>query len=98
LEAAGFEVEVLEESTHYCFPFSHFIVYGIGKPLFERNLLLKGMRRAADRFATGENQGSVLNPVNFGVSIFRWIDQLNDRPSVEQRNSFVNVLVKARKP
>jgi SAM-dependent methyltransferase len=98
LEAAGFVVEVLEESTHYCFPFSHFIVYGIGKPLFERNLLPKGMQRAADRFATRENQVNVLNPVNIGVSIFRWIDQLNDRPSVAKRSSFVNVLVKARKP
>ena len=97
LDAAGFEVEVLEETTHYCFPFSHFIIYGIGKPLFEKNLLPKGMRRAADRFTGGDNQGSVLNPVNLGVSIFRWIDQFNDRPSVAQRNSYVNVLVKARK-
>jgi SAM-dependent methyltransferase len=97
LDQAGFEVEVIEESTHYSFPFSHFIVYGLGKPLLERNLLPRGMRTAADRFSADENPGSVLNLVNFGVSIFRSIDKLNDRPLVDNRNTFVNVLVKARK-
>ncbi len=97
LEAAGFEVEILEESTHYCFPFSHFIVYGIGKPLFENNLLPSGMRIAADRFSAEKNRGSFLNPVNFGVAIFRWIDKLNDRPSIAGHETFVNLLAKARK-
>lgn len=97
LDQAGFEVEVIEESTHFSFPFSHFIVYGLGKPLLERNLLPGCMRTAADRFAADKNPGSLLNPVNFGVSIFRSIDKLNDRPPVANCNTFVNVLVKARK-
>jgi hypothetical protein len=94
---AGFEVEILEESTHYCFPLSHFLVYGIGKPLFERNLLPGGMRRAADRFTFKEKKGSKLNPINIGVSIFRWFDRYNERPAVADRSTFVNVLAKARK-
>jgi ubiquinone/menaquinone biosynthesis C-methylase UbiE len=57
---AGFEIDILEEQTHFSFPFIHFIVYGIGKPLLERNL--------------------------------------NDTPAVERQSTFVNILVKARKP
>ncbi|MDW8145524.1 MAG: glycosyltransferase [Roseiflexaceae bacterium] len=33
---AGFAIEALEEQTHYAFPFIHFIVYSIGKPLIEK--------------------------------------------------------------
>jgi SAM-dependent methyltransferase len=98
LEDVGFEVELLEEATHYCFPFSHFLVYGIGKPLFERNLLPAGMRRAADRFADDRGPVSRLNPISIGVAIFRLFDRWNDRPLVANQRTFVNVLAKARKP
>jgi hypothetical protein len=55
------------------------------------------MRIAADRFSAENNRGSFLNPVNFGVAIFRWIDKLNDRPSIAGHETFVNLLAKARK-
>jgi hypothetical protein len=31
-------------------------------------------------------------------SVFRAIDRLNERPAVARKRTFVNVLVKARKP
>lgn len=95
---AGFEVEQVEETTHYSFPFIHFLVYGIGKPLLEHNLLPAPLRTSADRFRGEQNSGSLLNPINLGLAIFRAVDRLNDRPSVAQKDTFVNVLVKARKP
>jgi glycosyltransferase involved in cell wall biosynthesis/ubiquinone/menaquinone biosynthesis C-methylase UbiE len=95
---AGFEIEIVEEATHYSFPFIHFLVYGIGKPLIEHNLLPNTLRKSADRFSGAQNSGSLLNPINLGLAIFRWIDRLNDRPGVARKRSFVNVLVKARKP
>lgn len=98
MRAAGFELEIVEEATHYSFPFIHFLVYGIGKPLIEHNLLPNTLRKSADRFAGKENSGSLLNPINLGLAIFRLIDRLNDRPQVARKHSFVNVLVKARKP
>jgi SAM-dependent methyltransferase len=98
IAAAGFEVEILEEATHYSFPLIHFLVYGIGKPLLEHDLLPGGLRKSADRFAGDKNSGSLLNPINLGVAVFRWIDRLNDRPGVRRKRTFVNVLVKARKP
>ena len=98
VRSAGFTPEVVEEATHYSFPFSHFLVYGIGKPLFERNLLPSRLHRAADRFHGEENTGSLLNPVNLGVAMFRLVDRLNERPATAGKRTFVNVLVKARKP
>jgi glycosyltransferase involved in cell wall biosynthesis/ubiquinone/menaquinone biosynthesis C-methylase UbiE len=96
--AAGFEIERLEQATHHAFPFSHFLVYGLGKPLLERNLLPAGLRRSADRFSGESNAGSLLNPFNLGRAVFRWVDHRNDQPSVEGKDRFVNVLLKARKP
>lgn len=96
VRAAGFEVERVEEATHYSVPFIHFLVYGIGKPLIEHNLLPTGLRNSADRFRGDRNRGSALNPVNLGVGVFRAVDRLNDQPRVAEKETFVNVLVKAR--
>lgn len=98
VRTAGFEIDALEETTHYSFPFIHFLVYGIGKPLLERGMLPPGLRKSADRFSGPQNTGSLLNPFNLGRSMFRLIDRLNDRPQVASKRKFVNVLVKARKP
>ena len=98
IQSAGFQVEVAEEITHFSFPFCHFLVYGIGKPLIEHDLLPGGLRKSADRFMGEQNSGSLLNPINLGLSAFRAVDRLNDRPAIVNRKTFVNVLVKARKP
>lgn len=96
--AAGFQIEVLEEATHYCVPFEHFLVYGIGKPLLEHGLLPDNLRSSADRFSAERNAGSPLNPINLGVSVLRAVDRLNDEAGVARKDTFVNVLLKARKP
>jgi len=98
LERAGFVVEAVEQATHYCFPFMHFLVYGIGKPLIERDLLPKALANSADRFRAEQNQGSYWNPVNLGVAAFRAFDQANDWPEARAQGTFVNVLARARKP
>jgi ubiquinone/menaquinone biosynthesis C-methylase UbiE len=95
---AGFEIEALVESTHYSFPFIHFLVYGIGKPLIEKNLVPQRMVSTTDRFSGLENRGSRMNVFNAVRSFFRLVDRLNDRPGAPRRRTFVNVLAKARKP
>ena len=94
---AGFEVEELEEQTHYSFPFIHAIVYSIGKPLLEYNLLPKKLRNSADRFRGEENTGSLFNPINLGVRVFRWFDARNDTLNGSE-TTFVNLVAKLRKP
>jgi ubiquinone/menaquinone biosynthesis C-methylase UbiE len=97
VESAGFDVERLAGATHYTIPFMHFLVYGIGKPLVERGLVPSTLRSSVDRFAGRENTGSRANPLNLIRSLFRAVDRLNDRPA-SRPGTFVNVLVKARKP
>ena len=98
MAGTGFQIQVVEETTHFSFPFIHFLVYGVGKPLLEKNLLPSELRKSADRFSGAENSGSLLNPINLGLAAFRVFDRLNDRPEVATHDTFVNVLVKARKP
>jgi glycosyltransferase involved in cell wall biosynthesis/ubiquinone/menaquinone biosynthesis C-methylase UbiE len=93
----GFEIETVEEQTHFSFPFIHFIVYGIGKPLLEKNLLPSSLRLSADRFSGERNTGSILNPINLGVRVLRYFDRMNETPAIERQSTFVNILVKARK-
>ena len=95
---AGFEVELLEEATHYCMPFSHFLVYGVGKPLLERGLVPDRLLSMTDRFAGDRNSGSRLNPFNALRLLFRTVDRLNDWSVTSRRRTYVNVLLKARKP
>jgi glycosyltransferase involved in cell wall biosynthesis/SAM-dependent methyltransferase len=97
LGSAGFTIDDLEEQTHYAFPFIHFIVYSIGKPLIEHNLLPARLRDSADRFRGERNSGSLLNPINAGVRLFRSFDRRNDHLSGDEQ-TFVNIVVKARKP
>ncbi len=46
LRKAGFEIEKEWQTTFHCFPFSHFLFYGIGK-----NLVEKGFFASCNRFA-----------------------------------------------
>ncbi len=98
MRSAGFAPEIVEEATHYSFPFIHFLVYSIGKPLIEHRLLPEGLRLSADRFAGEQNRGSMLNLFNLGRAAFAAFDRLNERPAVAKKDTFVNILVKARKP
>ncbi|KPV53004.1 glycosyl transferase family 1 [Kouleothrix aurantiaca] len=97
IAGAGFEIEALEEQTHYAFPLIHFIVYSIGKPLIELNLLPEKLRNSADRFRGERNSGSLLNPIILGVKAFRWADRRNDSLRGDEE-TFVNIVVKAKKP
>jgi len=98
--AAGFVVEDVRFHTHYCFPFIHNLVYGIGKPLLERGLLPGAMASAADRYALDQDprRGSVLNPVNLGLRLFDLVDGLNDRDPPTPDRSFLIIAMKLRKP
>jgi ubiquinone/menaquinone biosynthesis C-methylase UbiE len=95
---AGFTIEVAEETTHYAFPFIHFLVYGVGKPLVERKLLPPSVLRSVDRMSGEQGAGPPWSPFRLGRTMFRAVDRLNERPAVTRQRTFVNVLVKARKP
>jgi len=94
---AGFEIAEERSFTHDCFPFIHNLVYGIGKPLLESGMMPDSMATAANRLTFDDNQGSKLNPINFGISILNYFDrnnQINEPPD----KSTVNLAIKGRKP
>ena len=91
VDQAGLHAEEFRQMVHYCFPFAHNLVYGLGKQLVESGLL-----PSADRFRYDENTGSLLNPLNLGRWIFNRIDELNDPVSDEGKTTVI-LSVKARK-
>jgi len=97
-QQAGFVVSNVDQLTHHSVPFHHLLVYSIGKPLIERQLLPARLRVAADRFSGRENAGSAWNPVNLAVGVLRAVDRLNDdQPALGER-SYVSLLARLHKP
>jgi SAM-dependent methyltransferase len=93
---AGFQIEEERSFTHYCFPFIHNIVYGLGKPLLESGAMPKSMAKAADRTTFDENNGSLLNPINLGLAVFNWFDRKNVMNEPPGRSTLI-LCIKARK-
>jgi len=94
---AGFVVEEERSFTHYCFPFIHNLVYGIGKPLLESGMLPESMANAADRTSFDKNDGSLLNPINLGLKVLNYFDRKNVINEPPDRST-VNLAIKGRKP
>ena len=94
----GLVIDCVEELTHYCFPGTQTIVYTLGKGLIEHNLLPGLVSRSAHRFQGEDNSGSKLNPINWALGVFNWIDRFNEDPArVAGKETFVNIALKARK-
>jgi SAM-dependent methyltransferase len=94
--AADFIVEEERSFTHYCFPFIHNLVYGLGKPLLESGMLPESMSIAANRITFGKNSGNLLNPINLGLAIFYFFDRRNVMNEPPGRST-VNLCIKGRK-
>jgi len=77
--------------VHACLPFSHNLVYGVGKPLVESGLL-----PGADRFRYAERSDSVFSPLSWALRLIDVIDRRNRGP-VPEGQSAVSLAVKARK-
>lgn len=88
---ADLQVEDVRPLVHYCLPFAHNLVYGLGKPLVE-----SGVLAAADRFRHADNSGSMLNPLNWALGIVNAIDRF-DRSRPRPDATSVCLGLKARK-
>jgi hypothetical protein len=99
VERAGLQVEETRLLVHYCFPFIHNIVYGLGKPLLESRALPSSMADAASRYRVDGQAGSRFNPVNVGLRLFNWVDRLNDRLGENARDvTATDICLRARVP
>ncbi len=82
--------------TSCCFPFTHNIVYGIGKGLLQGSKLPHLFLDEVDRFHPEAGRREAWNPMTWFIRTVDWIDQFNSGGS--SRSRFVNIAVKARKP
>lgn len=82
-----FKIEKIWHATHYCFPFSHFLLYGIGK-----NLVEKGLFPEVNRFAGDKKKSSLSRILLWPI---KRIDILNN--GVDEQKSSMNLVFKAVK-
>ena len=94
---AGFQIEAERAFTHHAFPFSHNLVYGLGKPLLETGVLPEALTSVADRTRFALADGSPLNPLRLAVRLLEWCDRHNV-PAEPPGRATVNLAVKASKP
>ena len=96
LERAGFLTDVVTHLTHYCFPGTQTIVYTLGKGLIDRNLLPGFIARSTHRFEGESGSQSRLNPLNWALALFDWIDRFNESDErLAEKKTFVNIAVRA---
>ncbi len=84
-------VEDVRPLVHYCLPFAHNLVYGLGKPLVE-----SGALSGADRFRGEDNAGSMWNPLNWALAVVNAIDRI-DMARPKPQGSSVCLGLKASK-
>ena len=94
VKAAGLHVEDIRQETRFCMPFSHNIIYGIGKALLQFRAKKEQVADTGRYAFWGQQPG--LNPVLLGVRLFAAIDRFNERGF--DRGPAVNICVKARRP
>ena len=87
-QKVGFEIGKTWKMTHYCLPFSHFVLYGLGK-----NLVELGFLKDFNRFRK-INKPSYMNKILLWP--VRFIDRLNE--TRKGYKTSVNIIMKARKP
>jgi len=66
---AGLKVEKCWQTTSFCFPFSHFLFYGLGK-----NLVEKGWFSSLNRFKSGKGTNFFSNALLKGSAFFEKIN------------------------
>lgn len=94
VEAAGFDIGQVVNHTHYCMPFVHNIVYGLGKPLLEKRLLPQNWAQSAER-GTGDSSAlHRFNPVSAGIRLIHWFDRKN-KDAESETISTLNICVMA---
>ncbi len=80
----GFKIKKIEAAIHWCWPFSHFFLYGLGKNLVEKMTL-----RQLNRFYLQEKK-SVFSII---ASLFKLPSRLLDKKINFRENSSVGICI-----
>jgi ubiquinone/menaquinone biosynthesis C-methylase UbiE len=95
IEGAGFKVTDVRLETRYSIPFSHNIVYGLGKFLVQKNLAGGSDKARSSRFAFWTEERN-LTPARFAASLITAFDRFN-RERYED-GAAVSLCLRAVKP
>ncbi len=95
LAASGFVVEEQCLVTHACFPFTHNLVYGLGKRHLQRRDWPAFILDPVDRFRLDGGPRNRWNPMTWIMGYIDWLDRRNQRPGRQRR--FVNIVVRSVK-
>ena len=96
VNSVGFVIEDERSFTHYCFPFIHNLVYGLGKPLLESGALPQSSASIVDRINFEKDDGG-FNLIGLGIALFNFFDRKNV-PNEAPNRSTLNLSMKGRKP
>ncbi|HEY7465902.1 MAG TPA: methyltransferase domain-containing protein [Dehalococcoidia bacterium] len=95
MEGAGLQVTDVRLETRYSIPFSHNLVYGLGKFVMQKNLAGRGDGGKASRFAMWTEERN-LTPARVAASVITAFDRFN-RESYES-GAAVSLCLRAVKP
>jgi SAM-dependent methyltransferase len=95
VESAGMEVTDTRLETRYSIPFSHNIVYGLGKYVVQRNLAGRGDGGKASRFAFWTEERN-LTPARLAASVITAFDRFNQESYPD--GAAVSLCLRAVKP
>ena len=95
MRRARFDVLDCRMLTHYCFPFTHNLIYGLGKGQLQRREWPAFILDAVDRFHPEVGRRDPWNPMTWVMYSIECIDRFNVH--IADKKTFVNIAVKARK-
>lgn len=88
IQKSGLKVKKIWRKTKYCFPFSHFLFYGVGK-----NLVENGYFKNFNRFETNKQKSFIFKTIK---KIISWADKGNDKIFFKEDKT-VGLIVMAQK-
>ncbi len=95
MQRARFSIVSWRLLTPWCFPFTHNLVYGLGKTLLQQRRLPRVLLDEVDRFHPEAGKRRLWNPMSWVMGVIDWLDRFND--DVAKKGRFVNIAVQARK-
>ncbi len=87
--AEGWQVKKIFRCTHYCLPMAHFWFYAVGK-----NLVEMGWASNYSRFNYHKRDTKLRKLL---LSVIRWWDRANERLNLGENDSFLNLVLVAKK-
>ena len=95
---SGFNIESIKNLTHYCFPFTQNVLY-FGKQLYTKLPVPLSIVNTMEKFEwrkISQNKFD-FNFLRLALSVYKFVDKLNDRREIKLSESSMGILLVAKK-